>query len=214
MARAVQKHGMVQPGAAAPQLSPEFQRRLERLLRQYRIGPEAAAMKPWLVASMLTVGEFAAQGFDAGLAVDAWLARQAHARGQTIVELESVESQMALFDRMTPAEQLRFLEEAITAIDDKEEAGQARAIAQAWRTADAAALDALAQKAEQDQTFSGRFVQQVLLDGRNPALAASIATLLARENNSLAAIGVLHLLGTGSVPELLRQRGLAVERIY
>jgi uncharacterized protein YbaP (TraB family) len=38
--------------------------------------------------------------------------------------------------------------------------------------------------------------------------------LMARENNSLAAIGVLHLVGKGSVPELLRKRGLTVERIY
>jgi uncharacterized protein YbaP (TraB family) len=30
----------------------------------------------------------------------------------------------------------------------------------------------------------------------------------------LAAIGVLHLVGAGSVPELLRKRGLTVERVY
>jgi uncharacterized protein YbaP (TraB family) len=38
--------------------------------------------------------------------------------------------------------------------------------------------------------------------------------LMGRENNSIAAIGILHLLGKGSVPELLRKRGLSVERIY
>jgi uncharacterized protein YbaP (TraB family) len=216
MARAVRKHGLYEKGGpAASELSPAYRTRLERLLRQYQIEAETVAqMKPWLLASLLTVSEFAAQGYEASLAVDGWLAKQAHVHGKTIVELESVESQMALFDQMSKAEQVRFLEESIAGIEDHEQADQAREIAEAWRNADVAALDALARKAERDQTFSGRFVQKVLLDGRNPALAANIAKLLARENNSVAAIGVLHLVGVNSVPELLRKRGLAVERIY
>jgi uncharacterized protein YbaP (TraB family) len=185
------------------------------LLKQYNIEPESVAMmKPWLLASLLTVSEFAAQGYEAALAVDAHLSQQAHAAGKKIVELESADSQMALFDKMTPAEQLTFLQEAISGIEDQEQADQARQIAQAWRSADAAALDALALKAEQDATFSGRFVQKVLLEGRNPALADGIVKLMGRENNSVAAIGVLHLVGKTSVPELLRKRGLSVERIY
>jgi uncharacterized protein YbaP (TraB family) len=216
MARAVQKHGMQQKGVpVSDALAPLWRPRLAALLSQYHIEPESVAqMKPWLLASLLTVSEFSAQGYDTSFAVDAWLAKRAHARGQTVIELESVDSQMALFDRMSKAEQLRFLEESIAGIEDHEQADQARQIADAWRHADIAALDALARKAEQDDSFSGRFVQKVLLDGRNPGLAASIAALLARENNSVAAIGVLHLVGVNSVPELLRKRGLAVERVY
>jgi uncharacterized protein YbaP (TraB family) len=213
LARAVQQHGISAKGAAA--LSPAWRQRLERLLRQYHVEPEAVAtMKPWLLASLLTVSEFAAQGYEASMAVDAYLARQAHDAGQKIVELESADSQMALFDRMTPAEQLVFLQEAIASIEDQEQVNQAREIAEAWRTADSKALEALALKAEQDDTFSGRFVQKVLLEGRNPALADGMVKLLARENNCVAAIGILHLVGKYSVPELLRKRGLSVERIY
>lgn len=213
LARAVQQHGLTSKGT--PGMTPAWRQRLERLLKQYNIEPESVAtMKPWLLASLLTVSEFAAQGYEASLAVDAHLSKQAHAAGQKIVELESADSQMALFDKMTPAEQLLFLQEAIAGIEDKEQASQAREIADAWRKADIAALDALALKAEQDDTFSGRFVQQVLLEGRNPALADGMVKLMARENNSVAAIGVLHLVGKTSVPELLRKRGLTVERIY
>lgn len=214
LAGAVQRHGMTAKGAA-PALSPAWRLRLDRLLRQYNIEPETVAMmKPWLLASLLTVSEFAAQGYDASLAVDAHLSQRAHAAGQKVVELESAESQMALFDQMTSAEQLLFLQEAIAGIEDKEQAAQAQEIAQAWKQADIKALDALALKAEQDTTFSGRFVQKVLLDGRNPALADGMIKLMGRENNSVAAIGILHLLGNGSVPELLRKRGMTVERIY
>ncbi|WP_229223907.1 TraB/GumN family protein [Duganella sp. sic0402] len=214
LARAVQQHGLSKLGASG--LTPAWRQRLERLLKQYNIEPQAVApMKPWLLATVLTVSEFAAQGYDASLAVDAHLSKQAHAAGKKVVELESAEAQMALFDqKMTPAEQLLFLQEAIAGIEDKEQADQARQIAQAWGSADAQALEALALKAEQDQTFSGRFVQKVLLHGRNPALADGMLKLMARENNSVAAIGVLHLVGKDSVPELLRNHGLTVERIY
>ena len=215
LARAVQKYGLVGPGAAAPSLSPEWRRRLDALLKQYNIEPATvAAMKPWLLASLLTVSEFASQGYDAAQAVDAHLAKQAHDRGQKVIELESPEGQMGLFGNLSPAEQLLFLQETIAGIEDKEQAKQAREIAEAWRNADVKALDALAAQAERDDSFSGRFVQKVLLDGRNPALADSMVKLMTRENNSVAAIGVLHLIGKGSVPQLLRQRGMTVERIY
>jgi uncharacterized protein YbaP (TraB family) len=216
-AQALRRYGMYGAGAggAAADIAPSFRPRLAALLRRYGVAPEAAApMKPWLLATVLAMGEFAAHGYQAGLAVDSYLARQARARKIPVLELESTASQMALFDAMTAPEQARFLEESIDAIEDKEPARQARAIARAWRGADAAALDALAREAAADDSFSGKFVQKVLLEQRNPVLADGIAGLLARERDSLAAIGVLHLVGANSVPVLLRGRGLRVERIY
>ncbi|MYN05807.1 TraB/GumN family protein [Pseudoduganella aquatica] len=215
--QAVREHGMYARGGgpASAELPVEYRQRLARLLRRYAIDDGAvAAMKPWMLASLLTVSEFAAQGYQASLAVDSWLSQQARERKLPVLELESVGGQMALFSGMSAAEQALFLQEGIAAIEDQEQAAQAREITDAWRKADAAALEALARKAADDGTFSGRFVQQVLLDGRNPALADNIVKLLAREKNSLVAIGVLHLVGTNSVPELLKQRGVAVERIY
>jgi len=216
LARALQKYGMaLKGGPSVASLSPDWRRRLDRLLKQYSIAPESVnTMRPWMLASMLTVGEFTAQGYDPALAVDSYLARQAHDSGQRVVELESPEGQMALFGKLTSAEQLQFLQEAIAGIEDKGQADQSREIADAWRHADVKALDTLAVNAAADRSVSGRFVQRVLLDGRNPALADAMMRLMARENNSLAAIGVLHLVGKGSVPELLRKRGLKVERIY
>lgn len=217
IATAVREHGMYQNGRgpAAAELSPPFRPRLEKLLRRYAIpGDAAAMMKPWMLATMLTVSEFAAQGYEPALAVDLWLSRQARERKLRVVELESVAGQMALFNRLSLAEQARLLEEGIAAIEDEEQAAQAREIARAWRHADVAALDALALKAREDDTFSGRFVQQVLLDQRNPGLADGIIKLMTSEKHSVAAIGILHLVGQGSVPELLRRRGVTVERIY
>lgn len=216
MRKAMQQYGMLHRGDAAPEpLPPAYRTQLDALLQRYAIPPESVGvLQPWMLASVLTISEFSAQGYDTALAVDAWLAKQAHARHQPVLELEMVSGQMALFSKMSAADQMRFLEESIDSIDDQQQAKQAREIAEAWRNADAAGLEALARQAAEDQTFSGQFVQKVLLDERNPGLADSIAKLLGRENNSVAAIGILHLVGAGSVPEWLRKRGLSVERIY
>ena len=213
---AVLKYGMEAPGSQVPAdcrqtLAP----RLAPLLQKYGIAPEAVApMKPWMLASMLAIGEFSTLGYRSDLAVDNYLSQQARARKIPVLELESMEGQLALFGAMSPLEQCRFLEDGVASIEDHEQSQEAREIANAWRTADAAAFDKLAAKAATDPSFAAQFVQKVLLDGRNPALADGIAKLLAREKSSLAAIGVLHLVGTKSVPELLRKKGLKVERVY
>lgn len=214
--RAVLKYGMEAPGSKVPSdcrqtLAP----RLAPLLQKYGIAPEAVVpMKPWMLASVLAISEFSTLGYRSDLAVDNYLSQQAKARKIPLVELESMEGQMALFGTMSPADQCRFLEDGVASIEDQEQSQEAREIADAWRNADAAAFDKLAAKAATDPSFAAQFVQKVLLDGRNPALADGIAKLLAREKSSLAAIGVLHLVGAKSVPDLLRQKGLKVERIY
>jgi uncharacterized protein YbaP (TraB family) len=57
-------------------------------------------------------------------------------------------------------------------------------------------------------------VTQVLLKERNVGLAERLLQLLRSEDRTVAAIGVMHLLGTGSVPALMEQSGVSVERIY
>jgi uncharacterized protein YbaP (TraB family) len=91
---------------------------------------------------------------------------------------------------------VNLLQEAIAGIESREQASQARAIGDAWRHADAAALEALASKAEQDDSYSGRFVQKVLLEGRNPALADGMQRLMQQADNAVAAVGILHLVGS------------------
>ncbi|NVD96777.1 TraB/GumN family protein [Massilia sp. BJB1822] len=217
MLSAVRKYGVYAPGSgpASAQLPPASRARLERALRKYGIPPEAAApLKPWMLTSALTIAEFGAQGYQPILAVDAWLSKQAHARRLKVEELESVEGQMSLFGRLSDAEQLRMLEEDLQSIEDEKYAGEARELMDAWSSANPAALDAVARKLSNDATFSGKFMKKVLLEERNPQLADGIAKLLAREKLSVAAIGALHLVGWENVPELLRRRGIAVERVY
>jgi uncharacterized protein YbaP (TraB family) len=212
IARVMHEYGMAAPGATMP---PALKARLERALTQAGLDPAAMApLKPWLVAMVLGLHEFAALGYRADLAVDAHLAAQARTGKTKVIELESPELQVALFSSMPDADQLRYLDESITLIESGKHRAEMRQIVDAWRNADQAALDAIAARLENDTTFSGRFMQKVLLDGRNGAMADKLLLLLEREDKAVAAVGVAHLLGKNSIPALMRARGVTVERVY
>lgn len=215
VAAAMQRQGMYAPDAAHPALAPALQARLEHALAQAHIAPALVAnMKPWLVATVLGLAEYLSQGYRSELAVDVKLAQMAHAAKVPLLELESVDAQLALFNGLSEADQLSFLEEGLTMGETGKEHREAMRVVAAWASADRAALDAIAADVAADRTLSGKFMQDVLLDGRNGALADKLAALLARQDKAVAAIGVLHLLGQRSVPALLRARGVTVERIY
>jgi uncharacterized protein YbaP (TraB family) len=216
MARALRTHGLLAGGSGGYEsMDPEHKARLDKLILQGGLAPAAArTYKPVLLATLLTMGEYTRQGYRSDLSSEAWLAGLARKGGTRVVELESLGGQLSLLDRLGVEERWRFLDEMMGTIESGAQRIEARAMVQAWSTADRHALDEIAARCEADTSVSGRFVTQVLLKERNAGLADSLLQLLRQENKTFAAIGVLHLLGTGSVPELLQERGASVERIY
>ena len=211
-AAAMREHGLARPGSALP---PALAARLAPLLEEAGIPAAAVApLKPWVVTMVLALHEFGVQGFRPDFAVDSHLAAMARSGKTKVVELESVGMQMALFSRLSEAEQLRYLEEAITLIESGKHRAEIRQITDAWRNADQAGIDAIALRLDTDATLSGRFMRDSVLAGRNVGMADKLLHLLERENNTVAAIGLLHLVGKGSVPELMRAKGVTVERVY
>lgn len=216
MAKAVREHALFAPGSSGYAGMPAaLKGRLERVLKQARLDPAAvASFKPWMLATLLALGEYGALGYRPELSVDLHLAQLARAGKVPVLELESAGAQLALFGRLSEAEQWRFLEESIDMIESGRQRMEAREIAEAWRNGDQAALDAIAERAVADTSMSGKFVQKVLLEERNGPMAEQLARLLERSDKSVAAVGVLHLLGKRGVPALLRARGMTVERVY
>ena len=88
------------------------------------------------------------------------------------------------------------------------------AITLCWRRGDLHGLQDMLDEMAADQSFAGRFTKEVMIDQRNPLLADRLATLLTQQDGIVAAMGILHLAGANSVPALLQQRGLKVERIF
>jgi uncharacterized protein YbaP (TraB family) len=216
MLAALRAHGMASAGAANwSALEPVKRQHLEQMVRQAGLDPAIASnFKPALLAAILSLSEFEKIGYRAQLAADRFLAQRARAAQVRIVELESIDAQLALLDRMPVEQQWRFLDETTGAIESGAQQEEARKVVDAWGSADQHELDALSERIAGDNSLSGRFTREVLLDGRNDALADKMARLLANEDNTVAAVGVLHLLGKHGVPALLRARGMSVERVY
>ncbi|MGZ3184314.1 MAG: TraB/GumN family protein [Telluria sp.] len=214
IAQSMQRYGLQPPGTDNG-LSAADRARLEKALKRTGIEASTAAVyKPWLLATLMSLSEYTVQGYRPDLSVDNYVATQARKARVPVVELESVDMQLALFNGLDAAGQRAFLVDTLDAMDSGKQAHEVREVVEAWRHADKAKLDEIAQHAQEDTTMSGRFVQQVLLDGRNGPLADKVAAQLQRTGSSVVAVGVLHLVGPKSIPALLRQKGITVERVY
>ncbi|MGZ5199361.1 MAG: TraB/GumN family protein [Telluria sp.] len=215
--RAVAQHGMLSKEAAAgyAKLPPQKRALLDDDIRQAGLDPQGARkLKPVLLAALLSVAEYQKLGYRADLSADRELARLAREHNVPVMELESLEGQLAMLDQLPPADQWIFLTECLDSIESGAQLKEARTVVAAWGSADRAALDAVAQRTAADTSVSGGFTRDVLLNGRNTVLAGKLDDLLQKENGAVVAIGVLHLLGDRSVPALLAARGISVERVY
>jgi uncharacterized protein YbaP (TraB family) len=214
--QAVMQYGMIAPGGQTIQdQPPAFRERLDKALRQARINPaQVATLKPWMLATILALAEYTKQGGDPALSVDTHLAKLAREARVPVVELESIALQMGIFDRMSADEQWRFLDDALASIESGKQEKEVRDIIASWSRADRAALDNVARQVAEDKTLTGRFFQKVLLEERNGPMADKLMAMLEKADGHVAGMGVLHLLGTNSVPALMKAKGAMVERVY
>ena len=215
MQSALQHYGLNTPDRPAPPIPDALKMRRDALLQRYGIDPASLAnMQPWLQATMLTVAEFGANGYQPRYSVDDYVLNLFKPGGKPVKELESAQSQLALLGALGPTEQIQFLEDTVTELEDPTSAQQTIAMAGLWRDADTPGLAALVDKLKTDDSFTSRFTLNVLLKQRNPPLTDGLIKLLQDNRNSFAAIGILHLAGPDSVPKLLEQRGYKIKQIY
>jgi uncharacterized protein YbaP (TraB family) len=197
--------------AMPPVLGPRLTRRLEAMGTPATLSTQ---LKPWMLMMVLTMVEYAKLGYQPDLAVDAHLAKLAHNQKIKVIGLETIESQLDLFDRLPVADQWTMLDETLTALDSGEAEQDMLSVTDGWANADTAKLDALALKYEQDERLSSQILQRRFLTERNKPMADKLDGLLARENKTMAAVGLMHLIGKDSLPAMLRAKGLKVERVY
>jgi uncharacterized protein YbaP (TraB family) len=213
---AVRQHGMFaagSPGYAG--LAPARRARIEGALRKLGLEPAGVVqLKPWVLGTMLAVVEATKLGYQIELGIDKHLAQLARAGSTKVAELESVQFQAALFNRMPVEQQWRMLEETLEMIESGRAARETRELVDAYNRADHAALEAILTRLDTDPSQTAKFTRELLLDGRNGPMADKLVEMLKRENNAVAAVGVLHLVGKRGLPELLRARGMTVERVY
>jgi uncharacterized protein YbaP (TraB family) len=166
------------------------------------------------VANILVGTEIEKQGYHRANGVEGFLLSAAVKQKKKVRELESADYQLSLFASLNDAQQERYLLENIAELDNGMAVKKSAGLIDAWSTADAPRIAALTRELTTGDTVSATFMDRTLLRKRNPEMAANIETIMRSEQVAFVGIGLLHLVGENGVPELLRQRGYEVEKVY
>ncbi|MGZ5779887.1 MAG: TraB/GumN family protein [Burkholderiaceae bacterium] len=212
----LQKYGMYgMDDSLKNHLSPNTLAQLKQALGKANLPLEnVMQMKPWVVADILMEFELQQSGYVREHGVEEFLLTAARQQKKQVIELESADFQLSLFNSLSEQDQAKFLEEVLDEIKDGKARKETDDLADAWSKANAKELTRLMNETLSEKTVSAGFTQHVLLDQRNPGMATRIEGLLKHDKVTFVGVGLLHLIGDKGVPALLRQRGYAVERVY
>jgi uncharacterized protein len=163
--------------------------------------------EPWFVSLMLA--QVAAQqlNLNAANGPETVLRRAATERGFTQGQLETIESQLQIFDNLSEEDQLKGLREAL---DDLNELSRMLSpMLEAWSTGDIERLSAIMNEGvSEDPTL-----YYALFTRRNAAWARWINERMQRPGTVFLAVGAGHLGGATSVQHLMTAYGLNAERV-
>ena len=214
--RALQKHGLYAAGDSIDRhLSPDSLAELRLALQRYGLAfDNVRQMKPWMLTNMLLGLELARNGYHYNQGVERFLLSLTEGQSKSVLALESADYQMSLFNAMDEAAQEQYLREQLTELGDGNSLKKAVALIEAWAGGNSNAIESIMREGLDDKSVTSEFTRHMLLDKRNPAMADKIETLLRNDAHTFVGVGLLHLVGNGSVPALLRQRGYQVERLY
>lgn len=189
-------------------LTPEQNARLNQALTT--LGVPAGALdrfEPWFIS--LTLAQVAARqlNLNAANGPEAVLRRAAAGRNMTESELETLESQLRIFDALSEEDQLRTLR---AALDDLEQLSRQLApMLEAWSTGNVERLSAMMNEGLAED----RTLYDALFTHRNARWAEWIAGRMARPGTVFMAVGAGHLGGPNSVQDALQGRGIRAERV-
>lgn len=214
--QSVMRHGIYPEGQSITQhLSNVSLEKLKQALQVASIPfDNVARMKPWMVTNILIVQAMARAGYPTEQGIELYFLAVAKKENKLVQQLETADYQLSLFNGLSDAQQEEYLLENLAQLADGSAIKKGLALITAWQHADNRALQAALQDLQSEQSTSAKFLQQVLLDERNPNMANKIEGLLKTDKKSFVAVGALHLIGDKGVPELLRKRGYKVEKVY
>lgn len=200
--------GLYPPGETLDQNLDETTRRLlEKKLGELGLPPEQfAPFKPWFAALTLTVLDLQRLGYSPNYGVDVYFFNKAQADRKETGFLEAPDYQLNLLAHMHAHDQYLFLRQTLTDLELIPEL--ADNMVRYWETGDADNLHSLLFKSFADYPA----VHDRLLLQRNKQWLATVERALGQDRNVLFIVGVGHLVGPGSVVDLLRKKGYTLEQ--
>ncbi len=196
----------------ADHIPAELYAELQTYLEQYGIPMETVdSYEPWFVYMLLDSLRILKFGYNAELGIDQHFLEAAVETEKEIIELESVEFQMSMFDSF-PIEVQQYLVESSLdeASNAKDEMDKMLTL---WKNGEEEALEEMI-LATDNQTEEEKIFTTALLDDRNVGMTDKIEGFLNGEGNEqyFVIVGAAHYFGEKGILQLLEDRGYTVEK--
>ena len=201
------EHGYDSERRLSRRLKPAQKERLGRALERYAFPMNLLErMKPWYAAMTVLQLPVYKAGYNPNYGVEPLLTVQARLEGDGVIGFETAREQLEMFDKLSAADQMSLLDEAIRHAEEGTEKLDRMAIA--WSEGDLAPLetDLLEMKLKAPAAY------RRLMSDRNLRWSQKIADLLDDSGVQMIAVGAAHLLGADGVQAQLMKKGIKAER--
>jgi uncharacterized protein YbaP (TraB family) len=157
---------------------------------------------PWFAAEAISQLQLTQLGFQPEAGIEMYFMERARNDGKTVAGLETVHDQISLFQNMSMDTQAEYLVSSLEQAHDLPK--EVDSMVRAWQRGDTQWF------ANQLQSELGRDpkLYQSVLVARNRKWVPKIEALLNEDVNYLVIVGTGHLVGQGSVIELLKKDGI------
>lgn len=189
-------------------ISAETYAKVGDVLKQNGLEPNVLdAFKPWVVETTLASLKTAATGYEASAGVDLYFIQKALERKMPIIELESYESQLSMFNNFSDKLQEKNLNATLDNIDAVDDS--VNEMAEMWKTGDDQQLLELTNSFAVDEEYN-----KAMLIDRNLGMAEKIDGYLksGKKEEYMVVVGAAHYLGEHGIIKLLEDKGYTVVR--
>lgn len=162
--------------------------------------------KPWMAANLLTMKFATRRGYDFYSGVDMTLQGEVPPEQQRF--FEAADDQLGMLAGMPADQQVGLL--VATARDLEANPDTLDAMVDAWARGD---LDDLQATVASSVELADPNWSDTLLYQRNVKWVQDLKALMEEPGDFLVVVGAAHLIGEGSVPDLLKSQGIKVERV-
>lgn len=189
-------------------VSKETYAKVEAFLKQNGMEPNAFdAYKPWVVETTISTLKSMNAGYEAAAGIDLYFIQKAMERKMPVLELESYESQLSMFNGFSKELQEKNLNAALDHFDVLDT--YVDEMANTWKSGDDQKLLEFTNSMSADPEY-----RQAMLTDRNIAMADKIEGYLTSEEKAeyFIVVGAAHYLGGDGVIQLLKDKGYSVVR--
>ncbi len=170
---------------------------------------QMAIFKPWFLALNLMTSELVKSGFNPNFGIDQYFLWQAK-ENKEILEFESIDYQLELFDSFSDKEQELFLLSTLVDLDILEE--EVNEMLKAWETGDIDFVESILRRGLRNNPDFLPVYEKLFYE-RNRKMASKIESFLKRDDDYFIIVGAGHLVGREGIIALLEKEGYYSEQL-